>query len=229
MIHKGHLIITAASDFLVSDFALEQKILSRCVNYYQPLDLDTILAVPLGGKSKLASQGEHSLKEVQIVEIPQGTKGALATAIFAASAIESSKGQLHVAAGDTYFEGNSALQGLKFLSDSTFEAGTLVFPSQDARHSYVALDSENRVQLVAEKSAISPNATSGNFYFSEIGEFRSAAEWCFVNNAALHDAFYVSSALNYFVYQGKEVGVSFMEPTEVRKFWNKTPVKDSDA
>lgn len=229
MTHKGHLIITAASDFLVSEFALEQEILSKCVNYYQPLDLFTILAVPPGGKSKLASQRENFANGVEIIEIPDGTKGALATAIFAASSIESTKGQLHVAAGDTYFEGESALKGLRLLSDSNFEAGTLVFPSQDGRLSYVALDSENRVQLVAEKTAISPNATSGNFFFSDIGEFRSAAEWCFVNNAALNNAFYVSTALNYFVYRGKEVGVSFMESTEVRKFWNRTPTKESDA
>ena len=219
MMPSSKLVLTAAGEFLISDIGLAQGSIAKAIEYYSALEMEMIVALAPGGKEKLSDYGFEFHSRVKLVEVPSGTKGALATAVCAISMAGNESDELHIAAGDTYFTGDSALLGIEELRTSSCEAGTLVFSSQDVRHSFVALDSDGGVQLVAEKSQIGPNATSGNFYFSNSKDFLQAANWCFVNNSSYRGNYYVSGALNFFVYQGKQVGVSFIEPSEVQKHW----------
>jgi hypothetical protein len=216
---QGKLILTAASEFLVSDLALQQGVIAKAVDYYSPFGLDIYVAVAAGSKDKILRYGNEFGSKASIVEVPLGTRGAMATAVCALSKVGFESGELFIAAGDTYFTGDSALDGMDKLRHSEFEAGTLVFPSSDDRHSFVAFDAQGAAQLVAEKQKIGPNATSGNFYFASSGDFLKAAEWCFVNNSTHKGNFYVSGALNFFIYQGRSVGVSLIDPAQVEKHW----------
>lgn len=216
---SGTLVITAASDFLVSEIGLREGVLSRVAEYYRPLGLPTVMALSDGGVSKITEFGAILPEWLTVVEVPRSCKGALATAVFAIASLGLSRGNLHIAAGDTVFTKDSTLLGVQALAESGMDAGTIVFESDDPRYSFVAMDEQNRIRLVAEKTVISAIATSGNFFFNNVSEFMDASEWCFKNNENVGGNYFVSAALNYFVFKGRMVGSEEIESDCVIKRW----------
>ena len=216
-----YLLITAAGIGPAVSNRARLEALSRAIQYYKPLGCNIIVALTKSvfddyALTNLASK--ESLISYSIV--PNGVKGALATANFALASHGAEWGKLHIAAGDTHFTDDSALEAISRLSSSNVDAGALVFESDDIRHSFVSLDESDNVRFVAEKKLVGKFATSGNFYFADIKDFVDASEWCFVNNSNLEGNFFVSTALNYYVYQGKQVKVESINPNSIAKLWS---------
>ena len=215
-----YLLITAAGT--VQDSSQEERLdtLRRAVDYYRPLGFEVVVALNESQFGRLA--GAELLSEsshISIAHVPEKVQGALATANFAMAALGVNNGSLHIAAGDTFFHDDSALNAISNLSSSAADAGTVVFESSDERHSFVTLDELGNAQFVAEKTRLSQLATSGNFYFAKTEEFLEASKWCFTNNTNLNGKFFVSTALNFYVYQGRKVSVERINSTIVCKLW----------
>jgi len=216
-----YLLITAAGSGPVVSDQERLDTLKRAILYYQPLGCKVIVALgqtPFGNYA--LTELRSKMDQISLVAVPDKVKGALATADFAMASIGASSGRLHIAAGDTFFHDNSALDAMVALASSTVDAGTLVFESADDRHSFVTLDDLGSVRFVAEKKRVSQLATSGNFYFADTEDFANASKWCFVNNASMQGNFFVSTALNYYVYRGKKVGVEKINAGSVQKLWS---------
>ena len=215
-----YLLITAAGNVQGSSLQERLDTLRRAVGYYGPLGFEVVVALSDSEFGRLArAELLSEPKRISVAQVPEKVKGALATANFAMAYLGINHGSLHIAAGDTFFHDDSALKAISNLSSSAADAGTVVFESSDERHSFVTLDELGNAQFVAEKTRVSQLATSGNFYFAKTEEFLEASKWCFTNNANLHGKFFVSTALNYFVYQGRKVSVERISPTSVCKMW----------
>lgn len=218
-----YLLITAAGGRIRSRETDEYLALKSAIDYYLPLGLPIVVAMSKSAESLMTSDPIIASGGVlDFVFVPDGVKGALATANFALAKRGISHGKLHIAAGDTSFNNTSAREAMVKLSNSVSSAGALVFPSDDSRHSFVALNEHAEVRYVAEKRLIGSCATSGNFYFADVEDFISASEWCFTNNTNLGGNFYVSTALNFFVYAGKKVRVEEIDSDSVNKLWPRT-------
>jgi hypothetical protein len=216
-----YLLITAAGSGPVVSDQERLDTLTRAILYYQPLGCKVIVALgqtPFGDYA--FTELRSKMRQISYVAVPNKVKGALATANFAMASLGVRNGRLHIAAGDTFFHDDSALNAMVTLVNSKADAGTLVFESTDDRHSFVTLDEFGSVRFVAEKKRVSRLATSGNFYFADAEDFANASKWCFVNNANMQGNFFVSTALNYYVYQGKKVGVEKINAGSVQKLWS---------
>lgn len=217
---REYLLITSAGGRIKSKDSEEYAALKLAIEYYLPLDLPVVVAMSKSAEKLMTADPITASRGVlDYVFVPDGVKGALATANFALAKRGISQGKLHIAAGDTFFSNNSAREAMAKLSKSKSSAGTLVFPSKDSRHSFVALNEKAEVRYVAEKRPIGSWATSGNFYFADVEDFISASEWCFTNNTNFGGNFYVSTALNFFVYAGKKVHVEEIDAISVNKLW----------
>jgi hypothetical protein len=95
--------------------------------------------------------------------------------------------------------------------------GTVVFQSQDPRFSFLNLSEDGQINYVAEKRVVGKFATTGVFYFATTEIFLKAAEWCFVNKAVIGGNFYVSSTLNYALFQGESVDWLEIEKDQFKK------------
>jgi hypothetical protein len=146
-----------------------------------------------------------------IEEISSSVKGALVTALMALRNLDLGL-PLVVAAGDSEIVGGITheIEQLQLLG---YAAGTIVFPSDNPRLSYIAIDAHDQVIQIAEKHAIGPQATTGVFYFSTAALFLEAAEWCLVNSASHGGLYFVSTALNFVLQRGLPVGYITIPPS----------------
>ena len=223
-----HTVITAAGDsqrlFLGAGFAAPKnlilwdgtEVLFRAVHSYASdmnqtwvaLNRDECSAWPTRERLVEACPG------VSPVLVSPLVTGALISALVAGGEVPDDA-PLVVAAGDSEIIGGVH----PFLDDflvSDAEAATVVFPSQNPRWSYISPGPDGRVRQVAEKRVIGPLATTGVFFFRHAKTFRSAAEWCLINNARDNGLFYVSTTLNYLIKEGLSVGYSEIDRSEYR-------------
>lgn len=142
---------------------------------------------------------------VQTFDIPEDSPGALITALFCAEGLVP-ENPVFIVAGDSCIEGG-LIEADAYFARASVAAGTIVFRSDNPRHSYVRLDSSGRVVGISEKVVVSELATAGIFYFQSLATFLEAAAWVLVNNARVAGNFYVSAALNHLVATGEGVGL----------------------
>lgn len=216
-----HTVITAAGDseatFLGAGFHAPKNLLERngveillraVSSYAQDLSCTTVaLNKEECARWPTVEKLRQRYPQVSVALISSKVPGALASSVIAAASIpiESS---LIVAAGDSEIGGGISSYVQQF-QDREVDAGTIVFQSKDPRWSYISVGQGKNVRQVAEKRVIGPLATTGVFYFRSAEIFRSAAEWCFVNNAKDRGLYYVSTALNAVIM--RELKVEYIE------------------
>lgn len=132
------------------------------------------------------------------------TAGALCTALYAFDRLDLSE-PLVIAPGDF-----TIAKSVSRAIESGFrrveaDAFAVTMTSNDSRLSFVRFDSNNRILEFCEKKLVSNVATTGIFGFKTAKLFLDAAGWVLRNKTTHEGAFYVSSALNYFIMTGKQV------------------------
>ena len=155
--------------------------------------------------------------DAHVVAVPSGAKGALASALIAMEGVNL-EWPLVVAAGDSMLDGGLQVHVDRFIASNT-DAGTIAFASTNPRWSYLSVGDDGVVRQVAEKRVIGSLATTGVFYFRRAGDFLDAATWCLVNNATHNGAYFVSSTMNYMIFQGKQVHYLTI-PREKYRSWS---------
>lgn len=154
--------------------------------------------------------------EAEYVSVPDKSAGALISALYCVKDLNPDS-PLVIASGDSVFQGDIS-EVIASFQDRKLSAATLAFRSDNPRWSYLRLNSDNQIIEVAEKRVIGPLATTGFFYFESTQMFIEAAKWVLVNNVNFQGRFYVSSALNYLISRGLNLGYTLADKENFRAY-----------
>ena len=155
----------------------------------------------------LICQKEHyekyALKELldlitpncKIIQVSEITEGAACTALLSKESINNDE-ELIIANSDQWVNWNNQ-HFLSFLRDNDADGGIVTFYSTHPKWSFVKLDDEGKVTIVAEKKPISNIATVGIYYFKKGKYFVEAAEQMIGKNIRTNNEFYIAPAVSY--------------------------------
>ena len=167
----------------------------------------------------LIAQEEHLYQEkdlvsrikndypVEFVPINGITEGAACSALFARKYINNSN-PLVIANSDQIIDINFQ----KFIDDSLerqLDGSIMTFtdPFSDEKWSFAALGEDLLVKEVAEKKAISDQATVGIYMFNKGSLFVDSAIDMMVRNERTNNEFYVCPVYNFCIEQGARIGI----------------------
>jgi hypothetical protein len=106
-------------------------------------------------------------------------------------------------------------------------SGTVVFNSVNPDYSYVRTSKNSRILEFAEKRVIGNWATTGLFYYRNLGDLILAAEWTFKNNLQIDDVFYISNSLNYFVLKDFKIDVMVIDEKNYTRYPSQTDLSEN--
>lgn len=185
---------------------------------YSPDSLTVVLSKTENMKYEIADEIHLKYPQARIIEVPDDARGALVSALFGIGELNPDE-PLLIVSGDSQVEGGIS----HFISSwvqTAVAGGTITFPADDPRYSFVKKDLQGNAAQVVEKVAVSNVATTGVFYFSSVETFKQAATWCLVNNASLNGLFFNSTAVNYLIEQGSKIAIAEI-PKELYKVWSR--------
>ena len=163
----------------------------------------------------LICQKEHyekyALKELldlitpncKIIQVSEITEGAACTALLSKESINNDE-ELIIANSDQWVNWNNQ-HFLSFLRDNDADGGIVTFYSTHPKWSFVKLDDEGKVTIVAEKKPISNIATVGIYYFKKGKYFVEAAEQMIGKNIRTNDEFYIAPVYNEMIQSNKKI------------------------
>jgi hypothetical protein len=147
---------------------------------------------------------EFSEKILPRVIVSPKTKGALCTALVAIDRLDLER-PLLIAPGDFSLKPDIRAGLLEKFSDTSVQAFSVTMDSSNPKYSFARIDENQRILEYCEKDPVSKVATTGIFGFKTVADFVLAATWVLKNNISLDGRFFVSSAVNYFIMNGKRV------------------------
>ena len=163
----------------------------------------------------LICQKEHhekyALKELldlitpncKIIQVSEITEGAACTALLSKESINNDE-ELIIANSDQWVNWNNQ-HFLSFLRDNDADGGIVTFYSTYPKWSFVKLDDEGKVTIVAEKKPISNIATVGIYYFKKGKYFVEAAEQMIGKNIRTNNEFYIAPVYNEMIQSNKKI------------------------
>ena len=143
-------------------------------------------------------------ENISLVEIRNKTKGALATS---GLCLDKLNDELPVVI--------QSVDGLCFglmddfvreMKGNDADGGVIVFPSDDPKYSYVRVTGNKPIEF-AEKQLIGELATAGIFYFKSKELLVDSILWAILFQIKYMDKYYLSSAMNKLVFEGKKVSL----------------------
>jgi hypothetical protein len=149
---------------------------------------------------------------VEIVQIPEDTRGSACTALLASIRMDSGNDLLIISANELVDVELPAV--IAQFKQRSLDGGTLIFRSLHPRYSYVRLD-EN--QLVVEAAALQPisqNATTGIFWFRRTADFVDAAKSLIRKEASVNGNYYVAPTFNELILRQGKIGVHELPPNK---------------
>jgi len=164
---------------------------------------------------------EFSEKILPRVIVSPKTKGALCTALVAIDRLDLEK-PLLIAPGDFSLKSDIRAGLLEKFSDTSVQAFSVTMESSNPKYSFARIDENQRILEYCEKDPVSNVATTGIFGFKTVADFVLAATWVLKNNISLDGRFFVSSAVNYFIMNGKRVENLHLNlrPDDFHKNWS---------
>ena len=163
----------------------------------------------------LICQKEHyekyALKELldlitpncKIIQVSEITEGAACTALLSKESINNDE-ELIIANSDQWVNWNNQ-HILSYLRDNDADGGIVTFYSTHPKWSFVKLDDEGKVTIVAEKKPISNIATVGIYYFKKGKYFVEAAEQMIGKNIRTNNEFYIAPVYNEMIQSNKKI------------------------
>jgi NDP-sugar pyrophosphorylase family protein len=155
-------------------------------------------------------------QEIQVILIPEVTRGALETALKAKDFINTDE-DLIISDSDHYFDGSSLYEAIE-QKDSDVEGIIPIFqpPDEEVKWSYTLFDSDNVALAVGEKDAKLADsgayANIGGYYFSHGKVFVSVAEEI-IQGGSMYgpegkQEFYVAPIYQYMIDKGLKIKVA---------------------
>jgi dTDP-glucose pyrophosphorylase len=148
-------------------------------------------------------------QRADIVQIIAPTQGAICSCLMAIDHIDPNE-ELLIANGDQVLLADLN-EVIGDLQRREYDAGVVTFTSTHPRFSYVRADDKGYIVETAEKRVISRLAIAGLYYFRRGGDFIDAAKRVLLNNNPVHEAFFISQALNEMILSDKTVGYRRIE------------------
>ena len=97
-----------------------------------------------------------------------------------------------------------------------YDGAVVTINSNDPKHSYVSIDSNNLAVCFAEKNVISDNALTGIHYWRHGRDFVDSAEKMIANDERSHNGeFYVAPTYNGMIDEGKFIGHHLIKDNEI--------------
>lgn len=115
---------------------------------------------------------------------------------------------------------------LKRMSETDADGGAVIFPSVNLNYSYVRINHGFPIEF-AEKIRIGEVATAGIFFFKNKALLMESILWAILNQVKHKDIYYLSSAMNKFIFEGKKVVL--FETTEDNYFRFSTEEEATDS
>lgn len=182
-------------------------------------------------KYDLANQIKKQLPHAKIAVLDHDTGGAVETCLIAKDFINDDE-PITIADCDIYFESSVYFAKISASSknESDVDAMLLTFPSDDARYSYVELDSAGKAIRTAEKVVISNNAILGGYFFRSGKLFKDTAEE-FLSNGLPNGLkeYYMSHLFNILLKKDYHISIAnidvmhiFGTPEELNAYLKKT-------
>lgn len=143
--------------------------------------------------------------EISLTEITEVTSGPATTVAIGLEALDRDLPVI-VANSDQFL----SLEIDKWLDDiesRDLDGSILVMRDTDPKWSFAKIDSEGFVEEVREKEVISDLATCGVYYFRSPYDLGRAITLQVEENGTVNNEYYIAPIYNYFVQQGKLVGV----------------------
>jgi NDP-sugar pyrophosphorylase family protein len=159
-----------------------------------------------------------------IIEKNNETSGALCSALLAIDSIDHSE-PLIISNCDQYLDLDITEEIAKFQSKDA-DAGVLTFESVHPRWSYVVAGYNGRVMQTFEKKVASKHAIAGLYYFKRAGDFFQHAEAPIMQNISVGSNFYLSSVLNEFILNDKNVFFSEIQSNQYHSFYAPSTIKN---
>lgn len=139
----------------------------------------------------------------KVIFVDQVTEGAACTVLLARDEIDSDE-PLMIANCDQYIDAdiNSYLSSI-----GTADGLIMTMWADDAKWSFVRMDSDGRVSEVVEKVVISNEATVGIYNFRRGADFVAGADAMIAENLRVNGEFYVAPVYNALIRGGADVRV----------------------
>ncbi len=150
------------------------------------------------------------LPAVNVIRIPEDTRGSACTALLASIRMQSDHDLLIVGANELV-DVDLARVVSDFLKRQ-LDGGMLTFKSLHPRYSYVKLDEQGMATQTAAMDPISQHATTGIFWFCKTGDFIQAAMNLIRKDASVDGNFYIAPVFNELILQQKKIGAYELEP-----------------
>jgi dTDP-glucose pyrophosphorylase len=96
-----------------------------------------------------------------------------------------------------------------------YNAGVVCVKSNDPKHSYVKLDTNNHAAYMKEKECISEYALTGIHYWKKARDFVSSAKIMIDSKIKSNNEYYISETFNLLIKQGKKVGITLIDNTNI--------------
>jgi len=159
-----------------------------------------------------------------LIEIKNKTKGALATSGLCLDllndempiVIQSVDGLCFNLIHDFVYE----------MQKSDSDGGVVVFPSINSKYSYVRVSGNTPIEF-AEKQLIGKFATAGIFYFKNKELLIESILWAILYQIRYMDNYYLSSAMNKFIFEGKKVSLFKISEESYYRFATENEALDS--
>jgi dTDP-glucose pyrophosphorylase len=196
---------------------MNQSLIATAIHRYSSPSGLTLLVCSTEDHELITSGLESipSLNNFKVVPIKQETKGALATLGWAIGHLPREIPVL-VAPSDSLVLCDTTEFVFK-MANMQVDAGIIVFPSENPKYSYVRTVN-NKVVEIAEKVAISNNATAGVFFFRNSETLLKCIEWALLNRITTDGNYYLAPAINYLVSQGKRVSTMEIQAHQYLRF-----------
>ncbi len=141
--------------------------------------------------------------EMHIVIVDKVTEGAATTALLAKESINNEE-ELLISNGDQYFTSKAFREEIE-KKDKEFNGLIAVFEATHPRWSFAKVNNSGFVTEVAEKVAISNNATVGVYYFRHGKDFVWAAEEMIRKDIRRNNEFYICPVYNELIGRGDKI------------------------
>jgi dTDP-glucose pyrophosphorylase len=96
-----------------------------------------------------------------------------------------------------------------------YNGGLVCIKSNDPKHSYVKLDTNNYATYIKEKECISEYALTGIHYWKEARDFVNSASMMIHSKIKSKNEYYISETYNLLIKQGKRIGISLIENSDI--------------
>ena len=138
-----------------------------------------------------------------MIKVNEITEGAACTALLAKELINNDE-ELVIANSDQWINWDNQ-HFLAFLRKSDADGGIVTFISTHPKWSFVKVNDQGEVTLLAEKKPISNIATVGIYYFKKGKYFVEAAEQMIRKNIRTNNEFYIAPTYNEMIEAKKKI------------------------